>query len=75
MTRPTIATSTNISVMPVISIDIHGETDDPATWQWTKTDKLFLDFVAEAHRQGFKIIHRRCLQSRGQGELSHFRMW
>jgi glycosidase len=36
--------------------DLHGETDDPATWQWTKTDKLFLDFIAEAHRQGFKVI-------------------
>jgi glycosidase len=35
---------------------IHGETDDPATWQWTKTDKLFLQFLADAHRQGFKVI-------------------
>jgi glycosidase len=33
-----------------------GETDDPKTWQWTRTDKLFLDFVAEAHKQGFKVI-------------------
>jgi cyclomaltodextrinase / maltogenic alpha-amylase / neopullulanase len=33
-----------------------GETDDPATWQWTASDKIFLDFVAEAHRQGFKVI-------------------
>jgi glycosidase len=35
---------------------IHGETDDPATWQWTRTDKLFLQFLADAHRQGFKVI-------------------
>ena len=35
---------------------IRGETEDPSTWQWTKSDKLFLDFVAEAHRQGFKVI-------------------
>lgn len=35
---------------------IHGETDDPATWQWTKTDRLFLQFLADAHRQGFKVI-------------------
>ncbi len=35
---------------------LHGETDDPATWQWTKSDKLFLEFLAEAHRQGFKVI-------------------
>jgi glycosidase len=33
-----------------------GETEDPATWQWTKSDKIFLDFVAEAHRQGFKVV-------------------
>jgi glycosidase len=35
---------------------LKGETDDPATWQWTKTDRLFLDFLAQAHRQGFKVI-------------------
>jgi glycosidase len=35
---------------------LQGETDDPATWQWTETDKIFLDFVADAHRQGFKVI-------------------
>jgi glycosidase len=35
---------------------LRGETGDPATWQWTKTDLLFLKFVAEAHRQGFKVI-------------------
>jgi glycosidase len=35
---------------------LHGETDDPATWQWTPTDKLFLNFLADAHRQGFKVI-------------------
>jgi glycosidase len=33
-----------------------GETEDPATWTWTKSDKLFLDFVAEAHRQGFRVV-------------------
>src|SRR5205823_4721786 len=37
--------------------DLAGrETDDPATWQWTPTDKLFLKFVDEAHKQGFKVI-------------------
>ncbi len=35
---------------------LKGETEDPATWQWTKTDKLFLQFLAEAHREGFKVI-------------------
>jgi glycosidase len=37
-------------------LPIAGETDDPATWQWSASDKVFLDFVAEAHRQGFKVI-------------------
>ncbi len=32
------------------------ETDDPATWTWTESDKLFLDFIQEAHRQGFKVV-------------------
>jgi glycosidase len=35
---------------------LRGETDDPATWHWTRTDKLFLQFLAEAHRQGFHVI-------------------
>jgi glycosidase len=35
---------------------LQGETDDPSTWQWSRTDKLFLDFLNEAHRQGFKVI-------------------
>ncbi|HEV2296199.1 MAG TPA: alpha-amylase family glycosyl hydrolase [Tepidisphaeraceae bacterium] len=35
---------------------LRGETDDPATWKWTKSDLIFLDFVQEARRQGFKVI-------------------
>ncbi len=35
---------------------IKGETTDPSTWQWSETDKIFLDFVKEAHRQGFKVV-------------------
>ena len=30
--------------------------EDAATWKWTKSDKILLDFVAEAHRQGFKVV-------------------
>ncbi len=36
--------------------DLAGETDDPATWRWSAGDKVFLDFVKEAHRQGFKVV-------------------
>ena len=35
---------------------VPGETDDPATWQWSDSDRVFLDFLEEAHRQGFKVI-------------------
>ncbi|MEL7239505.1 MAG: alpha-amylase family glycosyl hydrolase, partial [Planctomycetota bacterium] len=33
-----------------------GETDDPATWVWSPSDKVFLAFLEEAHAQGFKVI-------------------
>ncbi len=36
--------------------ELKGETEDPATWQWSRSDKLFLHFLEEAHRQGFKVI-------------------
>ncbi|MCX6285981.1 MAG: alpha-amylase family glycosyl hydrolase [Bacteroidetes bacterium] len=29
---------------------------DPASWQWTSADKLFLQVVAEAHKRGMKVI-------------------
>lgn len=29
---------------------------DPKTWVWTSADKLFLDFVKEAHKRGMKVI-------------------
>lgn len=35
---------------------LKGETTDPKTWQWSESDKVFLDFLQEAHRQGFKVI-------------------
>jgi len=35
---------------------LSGETDDPQTWQWSESDRLFLDFIREAHAQGFRVI-------------------
>ena len=35
---------------------IASETEDPATWQWTAADKLFLDLVAQAHGRGMRVI-------------------
>jgi glycosidase len=29
---------------------------DPATWVWSPSDKLFLDFLQEAKAQGFKVV-------------------
>lgn len=37
-------------------LKLNGETLDPATWQWSESDKVFLDFLQEAHRLGFRII-------------------
>ncbi len=37
--------------------ELAGESDDdPSTWKWSKSDKVLLDFVAEAHRQGFRVV-------------------
>ncbi|RIK65201.1 MAG: hypothetical protein DCC65_12800 [Planctomycetota bacterium] len=35
---------------------LKDETADPATWQWSESDRVFLDFLQEAHRLGFKVI-------------------
>jgi len=32
------------------------ETHEPATWQWTAADKLFLELVDELHQRGIKVI-------------------
>lgn len=37
-------------------LPLAGETEDPATWKWSKGDKLFFEFVEEAHKQGFKVV-------------------
>lgn len=29
---------------------------DPTTWQWTQSDRQFLDFLQNAHAAGFKVI-------------------
>ncbi|WP_200761284.1 alpha amylase N-terminal ig-like domain-containing protein [Poriferisphaera corsica] len=35
---------------------LKGESLEPSTWQWSETDKMFLEFIDEAHKQGFKVI-------------------
>jgi glycosidase len=35
---------------------IAQETSDPATWQWTAADKLFLEVVRQAHARGMRVI-------------------
>ncbi len=32
------------------------ETEQPATWIWTKADSLFLQLIKEAHQRGIKIV-------------------
>ncbi len=33
-----------------------SETSDPATWQWTAADRLFLQLIKQAHAAGIRII-------------------
>lgn len=35
---------------------IANETNEPATWQWTSADSLFLRFIKAAHRRNIKVI-------------------
>ncbi|MEM8783558.1 MAG: alpha-amylase family glycosyl hydrolase [Planctomycetota bacterium] len=35
---------------------IPSETDDPATWEWSPSDLVFLEFREEAKRQGFRVV-------------------
>ncbi|MEM9186687.1 MAG: glycoside hydrolase family 13 protein [Planctomycetota bacterium] len=32
------------------------ETSDPATWQWTAADRLFLELVEQAHARGIRVV-------------------
>lgn len=35
---------------------IKDESDDPSTWQLSESDRLFLDFVGEAHALGLRVV-------------------
>ncbi len=35
---------------------IKNESDDPSSWQFSQSDQLFLEFVKEAHTQGFRVV-------------------
>lgn len=35
---------------------LSGETQLPDTWQWSDSDRVFLDFLAAAHREGFRVV-------------------
>ena len=47
-----------------------GETDDPATWQWSESDLVLLDFVKEAHAQGFKVVLDGVFYHVGEGHYA-----
>jgi hypothetical protein len=62
------------------------EATDPATWQWSKSDLDFLDWLKEAHRLGFKVIleasfdhvskdHGAFQKLATEGESSQFAGW
>ena len=33
-----------------------AESVEPATWQWSDSDRLFLDFLAQAHARGMRVV-------------------
>jgi glycosidase len=35
---------------------LSSETDDPASWQWSESDRVFLDFLADAHNRGIRVV-------------------
>lgn len=35
---------------------VRDETEDPATWQWTAADKLFLELIQQAHKREMRVI-------------------
>ncbi|MHC4089640.1 MAG: glycoside hydrolase family 13 protein [Planctomycetota bacterium] len=35
---------------------LSAETADAATWQWSDSDRLFLDLLAETHRRGMRVV-------------------
>ncbi len=36
--------------------DVTGESADPKTWQFTRSDRRFVNFVKRAHREGFRVV-------------------
>ncbi len=49
---------------------IASESLDPATWQWTPSDRLFLDFVKQAHAQGLKVVIDGVFNHMGRGNFA-----
>ncbi len=43
------------------------ESSDPATWQWTAADRLFLKVVAGAHQRGMRVIIDGVFNHTGRG--------
>jgi cyclomaltodextrinase len=35
---------------------IKTETDNPSTWHWSASDRLFLKLIQEAHKRGIKVV-------------------
>jgi len=43
------------------------ETEEPATWVWTKADKLFLELVRRVHKRGMRVILDGVFNHSGRG--------
>jgi glycosidase len=65
---------------------IAKETEDPATWQWTSADKLFLEMLKQARERGIRVIIDGVFNHAGlgffafedvraKGQASRFKDW
>ncbi|MBP5295835.1 MAG: alpha-glucosidase C-terminal domain-containing protein [Bacteriovoracaceae bacterium] len=48
------------------------ETDDPASWIWTKADELFLELIAQAHQRQMRVM-MDCIGTYGGERFFAFR--
>ncbi|MCH7841086.1 MAG: hypothetical protein IID38_12745, partial [Planctomycetes bacterium] len=50
---------------------IHGESEDPASWQFSATDRLFIEFVDKAHARGLRVVLNGLFGDQGRGVAGH----
>lgn len=49
---------------------IHGESEDPASWQFSATDRLFIEFLDKVHARGLRVVLSGLFGDLGRGQLA-----